>query len=124
MKNHYVLRKITRSLFFLSIILNSPVSWAQEYDATLHWYQKTELGTVVSGIVKNVYVNVGDIVKKGDKLLQLDDSVSKAHVVEYRAKLQSAEEELKEAERERDRALELYDRTVLSQHELQVAKNG
>lgn len=106
------------------ILFYSPMLWSQEYDAALSWSQKTALGTVVSGIVEEVYANVGDKVKKGEVLVQLDASVFKAHVVEYKAKLKSATEYLKEMKRERDRSLELYDRTVLSEHDLQMAKNN
>ncbi|MGD8782860.1 MAG: efflux RND transporter periplasmic adaptor subunit [Thioalkalispiraceae bacterium] len=108
----------------LLMVLYSSYSWSAEYDAVLNWSQRTELGTVVSGIVDKVNVEVGDRVSKGDSLVQLDDSVFRARVAEYKAKLASVEEELKEAERERDRAIELYERTVLSQHDLQMAKNG
>lgn len=115
---------LLRNLLVLFFMLYSSLSWSQDYDATLLWAQKTSLGTVVSGVVDKVYVNVGDKVKKGSKLAQLDISVFKGRVVEFRAKLMGAREEFKEAERERDRALELYDRTVLSEHDLQVAKNN
>jgi RND family efflux transporter MFP subunit len=112
-----------KQLAIVLTLLYSPLLWSEEYDATLLWSQKTGLGTVVSGIVEDVFVNVGDKVTKGERLVQLDASVFKGHVSEYRAKLESAAENLKEMERERDRALELYDRTVLSEHDLQMAKN-
>ena len=115
---------LLRNLLVLFSMLYSSLLWSQDYDATLLWSQKTALGTVVSGVVDKVYVNAGDKVKKGSKLTQLDISVFKGRVSEFRARLVSAREEFKEAERERDRALELYDRTVLSEHDLQVAKNN
>ena len=118
-KNNFI-----KSLLILLFMIHSTLLWSQEYDATLQWSQKTGLGTVVSGIVEQVYVDAGDKIKKGEKLLQLDTSVFQARVVEYRAKLKSAGEHLKEMERERDRALELYERTVLSEHDLQMAKNN
>lgn len=113
-----------KRLSIVLVILYSPLVWSQDFDATLQWSQKTGLGTVVSGIVEEVFVDVGDKVEKGGKLVQLDASVFKAHVTEYRAKLKSATEHLKEMERERDRGLELYDRTVTSEHDLQMAKNN
>ena len=97
-----------------SFLLFSHASvYAQEFTARLQWSQRVELGSPVNGIVEKVTVNVGDKVKKGDALVQLDNAVFKGHVNEYRAQLVSNQEVLKEAERERDRALELYDRTVL-----------
>jgi len=107
------------------ILLALPVmGFAQEYQATLQWSQRAELGSVVSGIIKNVLVNPGDRVKKNAKLIQLDASVYSAAVVQHKALFESAQEQYKEAERERDRTQEMYDRTLLSEHQLQVAKNN
>ncbi len=108
-------------LFFSSF---SQASQAQEFSASLDWSQRVELGSAVSGVVEFVAVNVGDKVKKGGSLVQLDNTVFKGQVNGYKAQLISSQEAFKEAERERDRALELYDRTVLSDHDLQVAKNN
>ena len=105
-------------------VLAPAVTFAADYEAKLNWSQRTGLGTPVSGVVEKVFVVTGDKVKKGEKLVQLDASVFSAHVQEYKAKLKSAEEHYREAERERDRAVELYDRTVLSDHDLQMAKNN
>jgi len=110
-------------LFCLLTFSLSQACQAQEFTASLHWSQRVELSSAVSGVVENVSVNVGDRVKKGGALVQLEDAVFKGHVNEYKAQLVSSQEALKEAERERDRALELYDRTVLSDHDLQIAKN-
>jgi len=105
-------------------VLAPAVTFAADYEAKLNWSQRTGLGTPVSGIVEKVFVVTGDKVKKGEKLVQLDASVFSAHVREFKAKLKSAEEHYLEAERERERAMELYDRTVLSDHDLQMAKNN
>jgi len=104
--------------------LSASLSYAQEYAATLHWSQRVELSAAVSGVVDKVVFNIGDRVEKSVILIQLDDSVYKGHVNEFKARLNSAKEIYKEAERERDRALELYERTVLSDHDLQLAKNN
>ncbi len=108
---------------FLCLLITS-FGYAQDFSARLHWSQRVELGSPVSGVVENVSVNVGDKVQNGRALIQLDNTVFKAHVDEFKAQLISSQEDLKEAERERDRALELYDRTVLSDHDLQIAKNN
>ncbi|MBI1424509.1 MAG: efflux RND transporter periplasmic adaptor subunit [Gammaproteobacteria bacterium] len=97
---------------------------AAEFEATLQWAKRAELGVPVSGVVHAVYADVGQKVAKGDKLLQLDDTVLKAAVKQAASNLKSQEEQYKEAEREKERAQNLYDRTVLSDHELQVAKNN
>jgi len=107
----------------LLMLLTMPCQ-AAEFDATLQWSKRVDLGVPVSGVVQKVYVDVGQRLKKGDKLLQLDDTVFKVKVREARSSLKSQVEIYKEAKREKNRSQELYDRTVLSDHELQVAKNN
>jgi len=104
--------------------LSTGLSYAQEFSARLHWSQRVELGAVVNGVVATVLYNAGDKVKKAGILVQLDNSVFKGQVNDFNARVSSNQEIFKEAERERDRALELYERTVLSDHELQLAKNN
>ena len=97
---------------------------AAQFEATLQWSKRVELGVPVSGVTQSVYVDVGQKVVKNEKLLQLDDTVFKARVKQASSALQSQEAQYKEAERELKRAEELYDRTVLSDHDLQVAKDN
>ena len=97
---------------------------AAQFEATLQWSKRVELGVPVSGVVQAVYADVGQKVAKGEKLLQLDDTVFKVRVKQASSTLKSQEEQYKEAERELNRSQELYDRTVLSDHDLQVAKNN
>jgi multidrug efflux system membrane fusion protein len=95
--------------------------WAAEYEALLDWNRKSNLSTPVSGVVANVNVHPGDRVLKGDILLQLDNGVIKANLEKAQADVQHYERLYKEAERELERHQELYDRTVLSDHELELA---
>ncbi|WP_455211534.1 efflux RND transporter periplasmic adaptor subunit [Kaarinaea lacus] len=95
--------------------------WTAEYDAVLDWNRKAKLSTPVSGVVAKVNVRPGDRVIEGDVLLQLDNGVIKANVEKAKADVQHYERLYKEAERELERHQELYDRTVLSDHELELA---
>jgi RND family efflux transporter MFP subunit len=97
---------------------------AGQFDATLQWSKRTELSVPISGVIQAVYVDVGQKVAKDEKLLQLDDLVMKAKLKQAHSTLISQEAHFKEAEREMKRAQELYDRTVLSDHDLQVAKDN
>lgn len=114
--------KIT-GIVVLSILV-SGLTRAEQFDASLGWSKRVELSVPVSGVIQAVYADVGQKVVKGAKLLQLDDAVFKAKVQEARSTLKSQVEQYKEAERELDRSQTLYDNTVLSDHELQVAKNN
>ncbi|MBL1278189.1 MAG: efflux RND transporter periplasmic adaptor subunit [Ectothiorhodospiraceae bacterium] len=94
---------------------------AQEMDATLLWGNKMPLGTPVSGVVATVNVIAGDAVKKGDVLMALDDRILRASVQARTAALKSTTNDRDEAERELTRTQEMYDRTLISDHDLALA---
>jgi HlyD family secretion protein len=55
---------------------------------------EVKVGSQLSGIVARLHVNVGDIVKRGDALAELDDAQWKARVASLEADLVAAEAEL------------------------------
>ena len=81
-----------------------------------------EITSPVSGVIKKVHVKPGQTVKKGDLLLEYDDSLIVSNLSEAQANIKLARLNRAEAKKEFSRAEELYDRTVLSEHELQQAK--
>ncbi len=97
---------------------------ALELPAHLHWSKRVQLAMPVNGVIKMVLVNTSDTVKQGDSLIKLDDRNYVAALNKAKARVKNRHEKYKEAKRELDRAQELYDRTVLSDHELQTAKNA
>ena len=107
----------------VTLLLLSGRVTAAEYDARLEWERRVELGTPVQGVVREVTAQAGQRVRAGDVLVQLDDRGFRAEVSQASSRLESLKAVRAEARRERDRAEELYDRTVLSDHELQIAKN-
>jgi multidrug resistance efflux pump len=63
------------------------------------------IGTLVAGVVTNVYVKRGDMVKKGDPLFRLDDRDLKAQLLVAKANLEAADaqyERLKAAPQQGD----------------------
>lgn len=84
--------------------------------------QGVPLTTPVSGVVKSVFVSVGQRVKKGQPLLALDDTIYQARVMEAEAGVARAQEEGLDAGRNLARAKELYSRAVSSTTELDAAK--
>ncbi len=105
--------KMIRIPAFCAAMALAAVSWAAD---------RVPLTTPVSGVVKEVYVQVGQRVKKGDRLLALDDTRLKARVMEAEAGVMRAGQEAEEAERELKRAEDLYARGVSSTTELDAAK--
>ena len=97
---------------------------AEEFAAVLGWSKRVELSTPVNGIVQKVFSQPGKIVAKGEVLVQLDPRSFKADLKFAKAKLKNASEQSLEAKRELDRQLDMYDRSMLSEHDLQTAKNN
>ena len=121
-------KKHTITYFFISLItlilLTNSVVKAEEFAATLQWSKRVELSTPVSGVVQKVFAVPGNIAAKGEVLVQLDSRSYKADLKYAKAKLTNADEISQEAKRELDRQTDMYERTMLSDHDLQVAKNN
>ncbi len=97
---------------------------AAALEATLAWDRDTVLSLPVKGVVTRLAVQPGEIVAAGKLLVQLDQRPFRNRIDALEAKLTKLEAVLAEAKRELERAEELYDRTVLSEHERQVTKNA
>ncbi len=81
------------------------------------------LGVLESGIVAEVDARAGQRVEQGASLLHLDPRDFEARLAAARARLHDVSARHAEARRELKRARELYERTLLSDHERQVAAN-
>jgi multidrug efflux system membrane fusion protein len=108
----------------LVLLTVSALAAAEEQSTRLQWAQKVILSTPVSGIISEVLVKPGDRVSKGQTLLSLDNRALKARLKGAEAELSLAEQNHKEAQRELDRTQEMYDRTMLAEHDLELAKIG
>lgn len=72
------------------------------------------LSTPVAGVVKEVHVQTGQTVRKGDALLALDNTRYQARLMEAEAGFTRAKQEADDADKEFKRAEELYARGVSS----------
>lgn len=95
---------------------------ALELTGLVQWAQRVELGTPQSGIIVEVPVQAGERVKKGQLLVQLEGRALQARVRKAVAEQAKTKKDRDEAQRELDRAKELYERTLLSNHDLELAK--
>jgi multidrug efflux system membrane fusion protein len=114
--------KYIKALLSCFMVLAAVTANAEEIAAVLEWVKRVELTTPVSGRVERVMVNVGDRVEKGKPLLQLDQREFLGGVMKAEAAKIRATEKHAEAKRELERAKELFERTVISIHELQLVK--
>lgn len=104
------------------VFLSAGAIQAAEYPAVLDWSARVALTLPVSGVLDNVAVQAGQVVKKGELLASLDPALFKAGVAEARADMDRLGEESVDAKRDLDRVQELYSRTVASTTELDAAK--
>lgn len=109
---------------FIAVCLSlfSSLLWAGEYEATLQWNKRVELGPLVSGVVTEVSVVRGDYVSAGQLLLKLDHREYQAVLEKASARVTMLSDERSEAKRELERSQEMFDRTLLSMHDLDLAK--
>jgi multidrug efflux system membrane fusion protein len=95
---------------------------ARDLEAITDWNNRVELSTSVSGMLGRVNVERGASVKRGEVLMELDQRGFQSRLAAAQSRLEAASQQHKEAKRELDRALELYDRTLLSDHERKQAE--
>lgn len=115
-----LMRHSLPAAMLLAAALSTP-ALAAEFPATLAWADRTALSLPVSGLVKDVHVRAGQQVAAGATLVTLDGRLFDARLSKARAGVTGLERKRAEAERETQRAQELYARTVLSNVELEKA---
>lgn len=121
------LKNNAKYLYFASCLLmfiSTSIVTAEEHEGILSWSKRVKLSTPVNGMVQNVFSKAGDIAAKGEVLVQLDPRIFKADLKFAKAKLKNANELKLEAKRELERQTDMYERTMLSDHDLQLAKNN
>lgn len=111
--------KIGFAILLLTLGMSAQAARVQ---GELGWLERVALSVPVSGVVQSVPVAAGQAVEPGEPLLSLDLAVFKAAVAAAAARVTASEGARAEAEREFQRAEELYERTVLSDRDLQLAQ--
>ncbi|WGE82338.1 efflux RND transporter periplasmic adaptor subunit [Actinobacillus equuli subsp. haemolyticus] len=117
---HYITEPVTRSTIDKSVLATGSVRASK----------RTEVGAQVSGKVINLYVTLGQTVKKGDLIADIDSSnqsnslsTAEANLASYQAKLSSAKVALEVAQSNYTRLSKLYKQASASQSDLETAKN-
>lgn len=90
-------------------------------NGTLNPVTLVNVGTQVSGTVKQWFADFNDEVKEGQKLLELDPSILEAQVRQSEASLANVRSQLKLAEANAARAQELFRLEYISRQEFDVA---
>ena len=109
---------------FILLLLTSISSstLAAQFKGRLEWVHEVDLRVLESGIVKKMNVTVGQTVKKGALLLQMDQREYKALLLEAEARLAHSKINSAKASRELSRTQELYERALIADEELKEAE--
>ena len=91
-------------------------------EGTVEWARRASLGTPVTGVVARVAVAAGDRVESGQVLIALDPRRFDAAVAAAGARVTRLAPDLAEAQREFDRAGDMYDRTLISERDLELVR--
>lgn len=79
--------------------------------------EEIEVGTNISGVVTQVYVHIGDVIKKGDKLFSVDDSEARANLKLKNAEVQAAKLDAVEKRAEFEMYRAIVDKRAYSKDE-------
>jgi HlyD family secretion protein len=88
---------------------------------TIEPIDEIEVGTQVSGVINGIYVDFNSQVKKGQLLAELDKSTLKARVLQSKASLASAQNELTYQEQNLNRTQKLYETKAVSDVDIESA---
>lgn len=105
-----------------SVILLASLALSLLFMPVAQAADQVRLSTPVAGVVRAVFVEPGQRVKKGDKLLELDNTRYQATLNETEAALMRLQQEAGEADKDLRRADELYARGVSSMTEYDAVK--
>lgn len=83
---------------------------------------EVKVGSQVSGIVKELYVGIGSVVKKNELLAQIEPEIYKAKLDQTEALKKIAATEKKYAELDLNRSKKLYQSKVLAEQQLENAE--
>lgn len=117
---HYITEAVSRTTLEKNVLATGSVRASQ----------RTEVGAQVSGRIINLYVKLGQTVKKGDLIAEIDSSsqsnslsTAEAQLASYQAQLASAKVALEVAQANYNRLSKLYKQNSASEAEVETAKN-
>lgn len=101
--------------FETTIVEKGNINNAVTATGTIEAITTIKVGTQVSGILKGVYVDFNDVVKKGQLLAQLDETSLRTQVEQSQSQVDQAQAQLNYNESTYRRMKALYDKNLISQ---------
>jgi len=108
---------IKQSFSFLALLLSANALNAAELSVSIGWSGLRQLGVPLSGVVKSVDVSAGSYVVNGAPLLSLNCGQYDARRAHSQAIVDGLAPGVERAEKDKELADELFERTVLSEVE-------
>jgi len=105
------------SLVETTKLVKGEVNPLQEFVGTLKFDKSSSLAAQNSGVVKSINFEVGDEVKKGKTLVQIDADVLNAQIRAAKANLKSAKDTLKNSSKDFSRYSKLLKSNTITQKE-------
>ncbi len=111
-----------RILLLAAGLLAALPAAAVELPARVDWSERYTISTPLAGVVREIAVRPGDLVERDQVLFTLDTRRLRAEARAVEAEIERLRLDLSEADREVERAEELYDRTLIAMRELELAR--
>ena len=103
-------------------LITKNITLHHEYVADIQAFQNVEIRARIQGYLENIYVDEGQVVKKGQPLFRINDEEFEAGLARAKANLETAIAEAKAKELEVNRLKLLVEKKVISATELEVAR--
>lgn len=112
---------LAATLTGLGLMLIQPLI-ADDLESRIDWGQRHTISAPLAGVVREISIRPGDRVTEGQTLFTLDTRRLRADARAGEAERERLRLELAEADREVERAEELYDRTLIALRELELTR--
>lgn len=114
-------KKNPADAYRLAEITQGDIEQTVSANGTLNPVTLVSVGTQVSGIVKKLYVDFNDVVKKDQVLLELDNALFMAQISQSQASVRNNQASVELAQANEKRIRELYAQEFVSKQELDTA---
>jgi len=94
----------------------------QDFPATIEGQQVIEIRPMINGYLRDVFVNEGDHVKKGQLLFNIKNPMYEQQVITARASINRAEADVNTADMEIEKIRPLVDKQIVSDYRLKSAE--